>query len=53
VLGRYYDRYGLPQALYPDQDSIYQVNHAQSVVNAAESEPGAPRPLTQFGRFIR
>jgi len=46
VLGRYYDRYGLPQALYPDQDSIYQVN-------AADSETGAPRPLTQFGRAMQ
>jgi len=46
VFGRYYDRYGLPQALYPDQDSIYQVN-------AAPIEAGAPRPLTQFGRAMQ
>jgi hypothetical protein len=26
VFGRYYDRYGLPLALYPDRDSIYCVN---------------------------
>jgi len=53
VFGRYYDRYGLPQALYPDQDSIYQVNHARSVVNASEIEAGALRPLTQFGRAMQ
>jgi len=46
VFGRYYDRQGLPQALYPDQDSIYQVN-------TTELEAGAPRPLTQFGRAMQ
>jgi hypothetical protein len=46
VFGRYYDRYGLPQGLYPDQDSIYQVNAAQ------ESRPGQP-VLTQFGRAMQ
>lgn len=46
VFGRYADLHGLPQALYPDQDSIYQVN-------AAEFEAGAPRPLTQFGRAMQ
>lgn len=45
-LSRYYDRYGLPQALYPDQDSIYQVN-------AESYEAGTPRPLTQFGRAMQ
>ena len=46
VFGRYSDHYGLPQALSPDQDSIYQVN-------AAEIEAGAPRPRTQFGRAMQ
>ena len=45
LFGRYYDRYGLPHALYPDQDSIYQVNAASGDVTA---EP----PLTQFGRAM-
>jgi len=44
IFGRYYDRYGLPQALYPDQDSIYQVNTPLA--------PDQPRPLTQFGRAM-
>ena len=44
IFGRYYDRYGLPQALYPDQDSIYQVN--------IPGAPDQPRPLTQFGRAM-
>jgi hypothetical protein len=46
VFGRYHDRYGLPQALYPDQDSIYQVN-------MVECAAGTPRPLTQFGRAMQ
>lgn len=46
VFGRYYDLYGLPQALYPDQDSIYQVNTPPS----AESGQSA---LTQFGRAMK
>jgi hypothetical protein len=45
IFGRYYDRYGLPQALYPDQDSIYQVN--------TPFAPDQPRPLTQFGRAMQ
>ena len=46
VFGRYYDQYGLPQALYSDRDSIYQVN-ATAVASAA------PPPLTQFGRAMK
>ena len=46
VFGRYYDQYGLPQALYSDRDSIYQVN-----ATAVASAP--PRPLTQFGRAMK
>ena len=45
VFGRYYDQYGLPQALYSDRDSIYQVN-ATAVVPT-------PPPLTQFGRAMQ
>lgn len=50
VFGRYYDRYGLPLALYPDRDSIYCVNPA-----AAAGEPPDPAaaPLTQFGRAMK
>ena len=44
VFGRYCDRYGLPQALYADLDSIYRVN--------APTAP-APPPLTQFGRAMQ
>ncbi len=46
VFGRYYDRYGLPQALYADLDSIYRVN---APVPATTTEP----PLTQFGRAMK
>jgi len=45
VFGRYYDQYGLPQALYSDRDSIYQVN--------APAAASAPPPLTQFGRAMK
>jgi len=45
VFGRYYDQYGLPQALYSDRDSIYQVN--------ATAGAPAPPPLTQFGRAMQ
>lgn len=46
VFGRYYDRYGLPLALYPDQDSIYQVNTTALDADIAQ-------PLTQFGRAMQ
>jgi hypothetical protein len=48
LFGRYYDRYGLPLALYPDRDSIYRVNLA------ATDEPPEPAtaPLTQFARAM-
>jgi transposase len=49
VFGRYYDRYGLPLALYPDRDSIYCVNPAA----AAGEPPDAAVPLTQFGRAMK
>jgi hypothetical protein len=47
VFGRYYDRYGLPLALYPDCDSIYRVN------GAASDEPPEAVPLTQFARAMQ
>jgi transposase len=46
VFGRYYDHYGLPQALYADLDSIYRVN-------GAEFSSGSEPPLTQFGRAMK
>jgi transposase len=45
LFGRYYDRYGLPQALYADLDSIYRVN-------PPEATAGLQPPLTQFGRAM-
>jgi hypothetical protein len=45
LFGRYYDRYGLPQALYADLDSIYRVNEP------LESPPR--QRLTQFGRAMQ
>jgi Helix-turn-helix domain len=47
LFGRYYDRYGLPLALYPDRDSIYRVNLA------ATDEPPAAAPVTQFARAMK
>ena len=46
VFGRYYDHYGLPQALYADLDSIYRVNAPAALV-------AQPPPLTQFGRAMK
>ena len=50
LLGRYVRRYGLPQALYVDKDSIYRVN------DPLAREAGRQRgqmPLTQFGRAMK
>ena len=47
LFGRYYDRYGLPLALYPDRDSIYRVNLAVT------DEPPEAAPVTQFARAMK
>jgi molybdenum-dependent DNA-binding transcriptional regulator ModE len=46
---RYVRRYGLPQALYVDRDSIYRTERQQSL---AEELADAPA-LTQFGRAMK
>lgn len=50
LFGRYVRKYGLPQSLYVDKDSIYRVNDPRA------REQGAQRgklPLTQFGRAMK
>jgi transposase len=50
LFGRYVKRYGLPQAIYVDKDSIYRVN------DPLAREAGRQRgclPLTQFGRAMK
>jgi hypothetical protein len=50
LFGRYAKRYGLPQAIYVDKDSIYRVN------DPLAREAGRQRgflPLTQFGRAMK
>ena len=42
-------KYGLPQALYVDHDSIYEINRETSVEEALRGEA----PLTQFGRAMK
>lgn len=42
-------RYGLPLALYPDQDSIYVINRPASL----EEQLAQEKPLTQFGRAMK
>lgn len=48
---RYARRYGLPQALYVDLDSIYRVN--QGKLNLREQMAGQNRPQTQFERALK
>jgi transposase len=50
LFGRYVKRYGLPQALYVDKDSIYRVN--DPLAREAGRQRGA-LPLTQFGRAMK
>lgn len=49
VFEAYVRRYGLPQALYVDRDSIYETTREPS----AEEELRAEQPLTQFGRAMK
>jgi transposase len=46
---RYVRRYGLPQALYVDRDSIYRTERQPSLAEQLADEA----PLTQFGRAMR
>jgi len=45
---RYVDRYGLPQSLYVDRDSIYRCEREPTV----EEQLKQTGPLTQFGRAM-
>lgn len=45
----YVRRYGLPQALYVDRDSIYRTERQPSLAEQLADEP----PLTQFGRAMK
>jgi hypothetical protein len=49
TFARYSRRYGLPQALYVDRDSIYRTNRAPTVSEQLRQE----QPVTQFGRAMR
>ncbi len=49
--GRYVRRFGLPQALYVDRDSIYRVNDADFRQKCRER--GLGEPQTQFGRAMQ
>lgn len=46
---RYVRRYGLPQALYVDRDSIYRTERQPSLAEQLADE----QPLTQFGRAMK
>jgi len=46
---RYVRRYGLPQALYVDRDSIYRTERQPSLREQLADE----QPLTQFGRAMK
>lgn len=46
---RYVKKYGLPQELYVDHDSIYEINRETSSEEALQGE----EPLTQFGRAMK
>ncbi len=48
VFEGYVRRYGLPQGLYVDQDSIYKTTREPSVAEQLEGK----QPLTQFGRAM-
>jgi transposase len=45
---RYVEKYGLPQAVYPDRDSIYRTTRDATVDETLADEP----PATQFGRAM-
>ena len=46
---RYVAKYGLPQALYSDHDSIYETSLKTSTKEALQGE----EPVTQFGRAMK
>ena len=50
LFGSYVRRYGLPQELYVDRDSIYRVNDEDLRQRCVET--GQKAPLTQFGRAM-
>jgi len=49
LFARYAAKYGLPQALYSDHDSIYETSLKTSTKEALRGE----EPLTQFGRAMK
>ena len=49
LFARYAAKYGLPQALYSDHDSIYETSLKTSTEEALRGE----EPLTQFGRAMK
>jgi len=49
LFGRYAWRYGLPQALYVDRDSIYECRREARIEEALRGEG----PQTQFGRAMK
>jgi hypothetical protein len=49
LFARYVSKYGLPQALYSDHDSIYETSLKTSTKEALQGE----EPLTQFGRAMK
>ncbi len=49
VFEGYARRYGLPQGLYVDRDSIYKTTREPSIEEQLAQEP----PLTQFGRAMK
>ena len=49
TFSRYSRRYGLPQALYVDLDSIYRTDREPTVSEQLRDE----QPVTQFGRAMR
>ena len=49
TFARYSRRYGLPQALYTDLDSIYRTDREPTVPEQLRDE----RPVTQFGRAMK
>ena len=49
VFEGYVGRYGLPQGLYVDRDSIYKTTREPSLAEQLAQEP----PLTQFGRAMK
>src|SRR5690349_19897652 len=49
IFESYTRKYGLPQSLYVDRDSIYKTTREPSV----EEQLAGERPLTQFGRAMK